>query len=149
MVKGVKIFGKKLAQLRESVGLTQEELALRAEMSKGRISGLESAEIGGMYRRNLRRLGEALGLSSEELLSRIGAPPGATAGANGSSPRPSPTDILATLEYIARAHPAIRLVDALALVKDNRAGMPLREAAMPIPKGGMNIPGGKRRDKGE
>jgi len=67
-----------LRRLRESAGLTQEELAERAELATRTISNLESGRIRRPHPRSLRLVAVALGLSagdSSELQARFRQPP--------------------------------------------------------------------------
>src|SRR5215208_555685 len=59
-------FGARLRQLREAAGLTQEELARRAGLTRNAISALERGERRRPYPHTVRTLADALGLSEEE-----------------------------------------------------------------------------------
>jgi predicted ATPase/DNA-binding XRE family transcriptional regulator len=77
-------FGSLLRHLRESAGLTQEELALRAGLSRRAISALERGERQRPYPYTVRTLAEALGLSEEERASLM-----ATLPRNGAAAPPT------------------------------------------------------------
>ncbi|MGO8949615.1 MAG: ATP-binding protein [Ktedonobacterales bacterium] len=59
-------FGDALVQLRKAAGLTQEELAERAHLSRNAISALERGSRRSPRKDTVRLLAAALGLSSEE-----------------------------------------------------------------------------------
>src|SRR5215210_7492152 len=59
-------FGERLRRLRESAGLTQEELASRAGLTAKAVSALERGERKRPYPHTVRSLADALGLSEEE-----------------------------------------------------------------------------------
>lgn len=60
-------FGARLRRLREAAGLTQAELAERADLSPNAISALERGERTRPYPHTVRALAAALGLEPEEL----------------------------------------------------------------------------------
>ncbi len=64
-------FGGRLRQLREAAGLTQEELAERAGLSRKAISVLERGERKRPYPHTIRSLADALGLSEDERVSLL------------------------------------------------------------------------------
>src|SRR5690606_7169086 len=68
-------FGIRLRHLRERAGLSQEELAERAELSATAISVLERGERKRPYPRTVRSLAAALGLSDDERASLLAAVP--------------------------------------------------------------------------
>jgi predicted ATPase/DNA-binding XRE family transcriptional regulator len=59
-------FGTKLKRLREAAGLTQEELAGRAGLTRNAVSALERGERRRPYPHTVRAIADALGLSDEE-----------------------------------------------------------------------------------
>jgi transcriptional regulator with XRE-family HTH domain len=59
-------FGERLRQLREAAGLTQEELASRANLTAKAVGALERGERKRPYPHTVRSLADALGLSEEE-----------------------------------------------------------------------------------
>jgi transcriptional regulator with XRE-family HTH domain len=59
-------FGARLRQLREAAGLTQEELAGRAGLTRNAISALERGERRRPYPHTVRVLADALDLSDDE-----------------------------------------------------------------------------------
>jgi transcriptional regulator with XRE-family HTH domain len=62
-------FGRLVAQLRKGANLSQQELADRAELSRGYIAQLESGYRGGRVKRaTVHRLAQALGAPVSELL---------------------------------------------------------------------------------
>jgi transcriptional regulator with XRE-family HTH domain len=73
-------FGARLRDLRESAGLTQEELAERAGLTGKTISLLERGERKRPYPHTVRSLADALELSEEERAVLTGAIPGRTSG---------------------------------------------------------------------
>ena len=84
-------FGARLKRLREAVGLTQEELAERAGLSRKAISVLERGERKRPYPHTVRSLAHALGLSEDERASLLASVPGrdtGTVGAPAAGPRP-------------------------------------------------------------
>jgi transcriptional regulator with XRE-family HTH domain len=62
-------FGVRLKAYRRAAGLTQEDLAARAQVSVRTISGLESGAHHTPYRETVRLLAEALGLAPGERAS--------------------------------------------------------------------------------
>jgi predicted ATPase/transcriptional regulator with XRE-family HTH domain len=64
-------FGARLRRLREAAGLTQEELAQRAGLSRKAISVLERGERKRPYPHTVRSLADALGLPEEERASLL------------------------------------------------------------------------------
>ena len=68
-------FGARLRRLREAAGLTQEELAGRARLTRNAISALERGERKRPYPHTLRSLADALGLSEDERAILLAAVP--------------------------------------------------------------------------
>ena len=68
-------FGAQLRQLRESAGLTQEELASRAGLTAKAVGALERGERKRPYPHTVRALADALKLSGEERASLLAAVP--------------------------------------------------------------------------
>jgi predicted ATPase/DNA-binding XRE family transcriptional regulator len=68
-------FGGRLRQLREAAGLTQEELAERAGLSRKAISVLERGDRKRPYPHTVRSLADALGLSEGERGSLLASVP--------------------------------------------------------------------------
>ena len=68
-------FGARLRQLREAAGLTQEELAGRARLTRNAISALERGERKRPYPHTVRSLADALGLTEEERATLVAAVP--------------------------------------------------------------------------
>jgi transcriptional regulator with XRE-family HTH domain len=68
-------FGERLRLLREAAGLTQEELAERAGLSRKAISMLERGERKRPYPHTVRSLVDALGLSEDERGSLLASIP--------------------------------------------------------------------------
>ncbi len=66
-------FGKKLRQLREASGLTQEELAERAGLTPKGVGALERGERRHPYPNTVRALADALGLKGAERASFTGS----------------------------------------------------------------------------
>ena len=64
-------FGTRLRTLRESAGLTQEELASRVGLTAEAVSALERGERKRPYPHTVRPLADALGLSEEDRLSLL------------------------------------------------------------------------------
>ena len=85
-------FGRRLRQLREVGGLTQEELAGRAGLTPNAISDLERDRRRRPYPHTVRSLADALSLSEDERAALVSAVPG----------RSAPT---ATLEVLLPAPP--------------------------------------------
>jgi predicted ATPase/DNA-binding XRE family transcriptional regulator len=69
-------FGARLRRLRESAGLTQEELASRAGLTPNGVSALERGQRKRPYPHTVRSLSDALGLSEEERATLLAAVPG-------------------------------------------------------------------------
>jgi predicted ATPase/DNA-binding XRE family transcriptional regulator len=69
-------FGARLRRLRESAGLTQEELAARADLTRNAVSALERGERRRPYPHTVRSLAEALDLSGDERAALVAAVPG-------------------------------------------------------------------------
>src|SRR3712207_2775904 len=80
-------FGSRLRRLRQGVGLTQEELALRGGLSPRAIGALERGERKRPYPHTVRTLADALGLSEEERSTLLAAVP--KRGAAPASPAPN------------------------------------------------------------
>ncbi len=76
-------FGALLRRLRESAGLTQEELAGRAGLTRNAVSALERGERTRPYPHTVRSLAEALDLSEDERTSLLVAVPRREAPASG------------------------------------------------------------------
>jgi predicted ATPase/DNA-binding XRE family transcriptional regulator len=68
-------FGARLRRLRESAGLTQEELASRASLAAKAIGALERGERKRPYPHTVRSLADALGLSKDERAALVAAVP--------------------------------------------------------------------------
>ena len=68
-------FGATLRELRDSAGLTQEELASRAGLTAKAVSALERGERKRPYPHTVRALADALGLSDVERASLLAAVP--------------------------------------------------------------------------
>jgi predicted ATPase/DNA-binding XRE family transcriptional regulator len=68
-------FGTKLRQLREAAGLTQEELAGRAGLTRNAISALERGERRRPYLHTVRSLADALDLSDDKRATLAAAVP--------------------------------------------------------------------------
>src|SRR3712207_1946926 len=68
-------FGARLRQLREAAGLTQEELAGRAGLTRNAISALERGERRRPYPHTVRVLADALDLSDDERTTLAAAVP--------------------------------------------------------------------------
>ena len=62
--------GKRVKALRKAKGWSQEELAKRTSMSRGRIGQLETNPLAEVKGANLVSLAAALGFSTEKLLSK-------------------------------------------------------------------------------
>lgn len=109
-------FGEQLRRLREAAGLTQEELAARANLTANAISALERGERRQPYPHTVRALADALELPEDERATLIQAVPrrGRGDAANGPTPVsgsaateiPSPSEKLRVL--IADDHPLFR-----------------------------------------
>jgi predicted ATPase/DNA-binding XRE family transcriptional regulator len=68
-------FGAQLRRLRESAGLTQEELASRAGLAAKAVGALERGERKRPYPHTVRSLADALGLSGDERTALVTAVP--------------------------------------------------------------------------
>jgi predicted ATPase/DNA-binding XRE family transcriptional regulator len=68
-------FGTRLRRLREAAGLTQEELAARAGLSRNAVGALERGLRKRPYPHTARSLAHALGLSEEERAALLSAVP--------------------------------------------------------------------------
>ena len=80
-------FGARLRRLRESAGLTQEELASRAGLAAKAVGALERGERKRPYPHTVRALADALSLSRDERTALVAAVPkrvGAAAPASDS-----------------------------------------------------------------
>ena len=84
------MFGARLRRFREAAGLTQEELAERAQLTRNGISALERGERKRPYPHTVRSLADALGLSEDERVKLLAAVPRQDGG--------SPTTRVALLE---------------------------------------------------
>jgi SOS-response transcriptional repressor LexA len=80
MYRGVPVNGRKFAELRRSLLLTQDELGAKLGMSGGNVARIESSAQTGINLRNFRRMAELAKLSVEALKKRIGVRPGMTSG---------------------------------------------------------------------
>jgi len=69
-------FGRRLKRLRETAGLTQEELAEKAELSAKGISDLERGQRRRPYPNTVRSLADALELSENERAALVAVVPG-------------------------------------------------------------------------
>lgn len=102
-------FGGRLRRLREAAGLTQEELAERAGLSRKAISVLERGERKRPYPHTVRSLADALGLSEDERASLLAAVPrrkrGGIAPYRTEDVEPSPTAPAANLALSLPAPP--------------------------------------------
>lgn len=76
MPKGVKIFGKKLAGLRENAHLNQSTLARQAGMSVENVKRLERHVVSATDRENIPRLASALSMSLAEFETAVVLPVG-------------------------------------------------------------------------
>jgi len=81
-------FGQRLRGLRESAGLTQEQLAERAGLSAKAISAIERGHRRRPYPHTIRALADALGLSAPEHAALAGAVP-----ARERPTAPAPIDV--------------------------------------------------------
>jgi predicted ATPase/DNA-binding XRE family transcriptional regulator len=68
-------FGARLRQLREAAGLTQEELAGRAGLTRNAVSALERGERRRPYLHTVRSLADALGLPEAERTALLASVP--------------------------------------------------------------------------
>lgn len=59
--------GYKIKEVREEVGLTQEELSKKSQVSRTIISGLESGTLENTTSRTLIKIAEALGKTVEDI----------------------------------------------------------------------------------
>jgi predicted ATPase/DNA-binding XRE family transcriptional regulator len=91
---GTSSLGSLLRELRESAGLSQEELAERAELSPHAISALERGTRTRPYPHTLRSLATALALTEDQRALLLAAVParsaGRVAGTTGPGPRGLP-----------------------------------------------------------
>jgi predicted ATPase/transcriptional regulator with XRE-family HTH domain len=78
---GAASFGERLRQLREAAGLTQEELASRANLTAKAVSALERGERKRPYPHTVRSLAEALELSEGQRSALTGTIPTRSGGA--------------------------------------------------------------------
>jgi transcriptional regulator with XRE-family HTH domain len=63
----LKLFGKRLVQLRKERGLSQEELAWESELARSYISGIERG-LRNISLLNICKLADTLGVQPSELL---------------------------------------------------------------------------------
>jgi predicted ATPase/DNA-binding XRE family transcriptional regulator len=115
-------FGSRLRHLRESAGLTQEELALRAGLSRRAISALERGERQRPYSYTVRTLAEALGLSEEARASLLATLPRDRAAAPPTLPTPQvvnlpvpPTPLVGRERELEQIRAYLRVVRLLTL----------------------------------
>src|SRR5580765_7135838 len=97
-------FGDLLRRYRQDAGLTQEELAERANLSARAISELERGARQYPYRTTIQLLGSALALSHEQVtrLERAGRrPPAGSSGRPGGDMSSSLAGIAAPAESAA------------------------------------------------
>lgn len=95
MFNSIKIYGRKLAQLREAKVGSQDRLArLTGDngVASGTIARYEGLEIAAASQDKLRHIARAFGISYEDLLQKIGASPDARAsdkrsGTGATAPR--------------------------------------------------------------
>ncbi len=96
-------FGARLRRLREAAGLTQEELAEKADLSAKNISDLERGERRRPYPHTVRSLADALGLSEDERADLIAAvPKRGNAAATITETLPKPTLPLSPTPLVGR-----------------------------------------------
>jgi predicted ATPase/DNA-binding XRE family transcriptional regulator len=103
---GSESFGARLRSLREAAGLTQEELAFRADLSPKAVSALERGERKRPYPHTVRALAHALGLPDEDRVALLAAVPRRGEAASFAADEVSP----ASSELPALPHPATPLV---------------------------------------
>ena len=89
-------FGARLRQLREAAGLTQEELAVRAGLSRNAVGALERGLHKRPYPHTVRSLAHALGLSEEERTALLSAVPKEGSADASLVPAPSTESSLPT-----------------------------------------------------
>jgi transcriptional regulator with XRE-family HTH domain len=94
---GAASFGERLRRLRETAGLTQEELASRAGLTAKAISALERGERRRPYPHTVRALAEALELSEEERASLTEAVPRRE---GGEAPTPELREVATSLSTL-------------------------------------------------
>lgn len=92
--------GKRIAEARRAVGLSQEALASKAGLTKSAVSQIESGATKSPTPQNLFRIAEALGASAELLVFGKGAPP--KLGVREPAPSYLPEDELELLETFRR-----------------------------------------------
>jgi transcriptional regulator with XRE-family HTH domain len=84
------MFGDLLRQLRQTAGLTQEELAERAQVSARAISDLERGARGRPWRETVQLLANALQLGAEQRAQLESAARPTTPHPPDSAPAPAP-----------------------------------------------------------
>jgi transcriptional regulator with XRE-family HTH domain len=91
-------FSERLRRLRETAGLTQEELASRAGLTAKAISALERGERRRPYPHTVRALADALELSEEERASLTEAVSRRDGG--GEAPTPELREVATSLSTL-------------------------------------------------
>ena len=149
-------FGARLRRLREAAGLSQEELAERAGLSRKAISVLERGERKRPYPHTVRSLADALGLPEDERASLLASVPGRGAGpivapAAGSGPNlpPAPPTPLVGREkeleevagFLSRSETRLLTLTGTGGVGKTRlAAEAVRRAAGLFPDGAAFVP---------
>ncbi len=124
--------GAYVAARRDALGLKLTALALRAQLSKSELSGLEHGKIKLPGADKRRRLAEALRLSHAELLVASGE---VTAeeiveGANVYDPDRRQVAASATAQLFPENSPAAKIVEILRTLSDEDAALVLGTARM-------------------
>ena len=105
-------FGAHLRRLRETAGLTQEELATRSGLSPDAVSALERGQRRHPYPHTVRSLADALGLAEGERSALLAAVP-RRRNAAGSAPVPTPALPVPPTPLVDREQDAVAIGELL------------------------------------
>src|ERR687893_1658938 len=101
-------FGARLRRLREAAGLTQEELAERAGLTRKAVSVLERGQRKRPYPHTVRSLADALGLTGDERASLFASVPGRGAAPAASTLPVPPTPLVGREREVEAASDILR-----------------------------------------
>ena len=110
--RGASSFGARLRRLRQTVGITQEELANRAGLSPNGVSALERGQRKRPYPHTVRALADALGLAEDERATLLAAVPerGGAASSTAAEDAPASAPVASSSMSSALPRPATPLV---------------------------------------
>lgn len=122
VVKGIKIFGAKLAALREEMHESQESLAQAIGVTRGAIARIEGEDVTGMMPRNFARLAKAAEMTNPQLLARIGVDGAGPVPANGQAAYAAAGAPFGAADVVQRIGDIVMWKLRAAAAKEGRAG---------------------------